>query len=213
VQEIEAIMVEDEGLRQFWRSVLEYEYTCKVGKMMEELAEYLGADPQDPRLHMLAHLLTPTNGFVTIEQFTNLLHWFGPLKGEKREEDRPSPSFLAKLEDICCRQWFHGILNREETLDRLADKIAGTYLVRLSLSEPGTYVVAYVDKSSVKQLKVSHDSVSGLVFLVPETKFEGIVFLVEHYASSQPEKFGTPCKNGFLDRITQAGVEYTTVWG
>lgn len=67
-------MIADEGLRYFWRTALSYEvcvsyyfknkteiqcqYTCKVGKMLEELAAYLGAEPQDPRFNILSHLLS-----------------------------------------------------------------------------------------------------------------------------------------------------------
>lgn len=100
--------------------------------------------------------------------------------------------------------------------------------MRLSLSEPGSYVVAYVEKQGgpVKQLKVARGESStststsednthnnnttheGQLYLSPDNKFDGILPLVEYYTTHQPDKLNTPCVNAFLDRIERMVTSY-----
>lgn len=131
VDELNAILIPDEGAREVWGTVFSFEYHCPIAKFITGFAEYLNTPENDPRLQIILSLLENRRGLVSMENVVGLTSWFGSFKTSDTEKP-----FLDKVEDICVQPWFHGVLSRGETDEKLRDQPLGTFLVRLS-SEPG----------------------------------------------------------------------------
>jgi len=68
---------------------------------------------------------------VTLLRFSLILKWFGDLKNN-------NSNIIDNIYHIVEKKWFHGDISREEANDLLTKKKrkAGTFLVRLSISDP-----------------------------------------------------------------------------
>jgi len=65
---------------------------------------------------------------VTLEQFANVINWFGPISEINKE------GFLDNMKDIMQHHWFHGDITKEEAESLLKNFEYGYYLVRTSKS-------------------------------------------------------------------------------
>jgi hypothetical protein len=102
---------------------------------------------------------------VTMEYFGKVLAWFGNLKEganilEKIKAVVANTYVFSSVID-CTRKgttgqrggtdfyssWFHGDISMSESEARLANKLEGTYLIRFSTSEIGTYTISKVSES------------------------------------------------------------------
>ena len=84
-----------------------------------------------------------------------MLEWLGPLNGQ---------AFAEKIIQLYTKPWFHGVLSpiAAENLLSGAKRKRGSYLVRFSLSEPGSYAVSFVAKDeTVQHVQVSHKANQG----------------------------------------------------
>eukprot|EP01125_Pyxidicula_operculata_P011620 TRINITY_DN3809_c2_g1_i1.p1 TRINITY_DN3809_c2_g1~~TRINITY_DN3809_c2_g1_i1.p1 ORF type:complete len:668 (-),score=123.98 TRINITY_DN3809_c2_g1_i1:126-2129(-) len=89
--------------------------------------------------------------FVTIESFSYLLRWFGPLKCESE-----SKSIFDKLFDYASCPWFFGPIDRSTSVHLLTQHTKGEpFLIRLNLS-PDTMEVEPFVLSKREGEKISH---------------------------------------------------------
>lgn len=85
---------------------------------------------------------------VTLDKFGLFLKWFGPLAAKSsvgniidrvyntcKEESVLMYHSVKIAPNLSCR-WFHGAIQREESEQKLATEKKGTFLVRLSTTEP-----------------------------------------------------------------------------
>eukprot|EP01087_Luapelamoeba_hula_P005494 TRINITY_DN1555_c0_g1_i2.p1 TRINITY_DN1555_c0_g1~~TRINITY_DN1555_c0_g1_i2.p1 ORF type:complete len:791 (-),score=155.72 TRINITY_DN1555_c0_g1_i2:21-2393(-) len=79
---------------------------------------------------------------VNIEWFGNLLNWFGPVGLNSRD----GFTILNRMRFLCSHEWFHGNIDAHEAEIKLAQKPAGTYLVRFSTNTdyPGAFTITRV---------------------------------------------------------------------
>lgn len=79
---------------------------------------------------------------VTIENFSKMVQWFGPLVDSK---------VVHNIFELHSNRYFHGQLSSIQAEDLLAEKAKGTFLVRFSTSNPGIHLLLY--KQSIKYRK------------------------------------------------------------
>merc|ERR1711916_48528 len=79
--------------------------------------------------------------------------------------------------------WFHGYLDKDSTIRALTNVQPGYFLVRISESTPGGYVVAYVaTDGSVVQSKVYFQAQRGFTADMGKTYYASLPDLVTAYA-------------------------------
>jgi len=95
-------------------------------------------------------LLIKHNNYVSIEDFGNILKWFGPL-----QKDSVGNNFLSNMQTLFTKKWFHGDISVTEAQTRLAESESGTFLIRFS-SNPGSYALSKVIENSSKEKSIVH---------------------------------------------------------
>eukprot|EP01105_Mastigella_eilhardi_P003844 TRINITY_DN14_c0_g1_i1.p1 TRINITY_DN14_c0_g1~~TRINITY_DN14_c0_g1_i1.p1 ORF type:complete len:540 (-),score=156.53 TRINITY_DN14_c0_g1_i1:58-1647(-) len=86
---------------------------------------------------------------VTMEQFGNVLAWFGRFS--------EGLTLLEKVLNVLRHEWFHGDIATGVAESRLMHKPEGTFLVRFSTSEPGAYTISKVSKfGAISHQRVFH---------------------------------------------------------
>jgi hypothetical protein len=82
-------------------------------------------------------------GFVTVYKWAEFLKGFGPLSQS-----------LEKVRSVMIQEWFHGFLTNAEAQKLLEPCEHGTFLVRFSKSDPGSFAINYKSGENVGSLKV-----------------------------------------------------------
>jgi hypothetical protein len=85
-------------------------------------------------------------------------------------------------------KWFYGFLSRPESELLLRDQSPGTYLIRFSSSQPGSFALAYTAVSrgekSTSHILINSSKPTG--FQVPENQsvrnFKNLYEIVEYYS-------------------------------
>ena len=81
---------------------------------------------------------------VNIELLGRNLSWLGPLAGQECGDKHLS--FYENLRELLSKIWFHGNIATREAEHRLAKRPEGTFLVRFSSRQPGSYTISKVKK-------------------------------------------------------------------
>jgi hypothetical protein len=124
-------------------------------------------------------------GFVTVYKWAEFLKGFGPLSQS-----------LEKVRSVMIQEWFHGFLTNAEAQKLLEPCEHGTFLVRFSKSDPGSFAINYKSGENVGSLKVeTHPGGFGMREGGDggETLklFPSIAHVVQHYS----QFFITPCRD------------------
>merc|ERR1712137_314327 len=155
--------------------------------------EKISKNPNDTRWKCLAALLSDKESRVTIEQFSRILEWFGPLTD--------LTSFLQSVEDLLSKPWFHGEISAVEAEKLLSPKPAGTFLVRFSSRDPGCYAISVMGKGSkLKHYRVYHKP--GLQYLIGNSECSSIYEIISKYGKDlnlQQACSGSPFESLFTE--------------
>eukprot|EP01114_Cavostelium_apophysatum_P020971 TRINITY_DN7184_c0_g1_i2.p1 TRINITY_DN7184_c0_g1~~TRINITY_DN7184_c0_g1_i2.p1 ORF type:complete len:727 (-),score=197.56 TRINITY_DN7184_c0_g1_i2:30-2210(-) len=108
---------------------------------------------------------------VTIEEFGNVLKWFGPMDAQSAENN-----FLVRMQHIFTKRWFHGDISVETAQTRLAGNEPGTFLIRFS-SNPGSYALSKIIENNKKEraivhIRIPHEPGSNFSFVLDDTVYE-----------------------------------------
>jgi hypothetical protein len=77
-----------------------------------------------------------------MDTFRDFLQWFGPLK--------PNADVPNKVVALLKEPWFHGDLSTPAAEKMLAaNGLEGTFLVRFSTSDPGSYSISSLGKGAL----------------------------------------------------------------
>lgn len=134
-------------------------------KFSEVLANYLKMDLSMKIFQGLKSILVKNEkDKVFVEEFGNLLKWFGPMI------DSNSQNFLQTMQNLFTKRWFHGDISGETAESRLAGNAPKTFLIRFS-STPGNYalskIVENVDHDKILvHIRIIHKPGEGFSFIL-----------------------------------------------
>jgi len=104
---------------------------------------------------------------VTIENFGQMLDWFGPLEH----------NLLERVYQLVKQDYFWGFLSTSDA-DKTLDRKAGTYLVRFSNSERGVYTLSVITKDlKIANLRILYNVANGRFVLGPK-EYESLSHII-----------------------------------
>jgi len=194
---IESVISDTKG-REMWKKMFVKE------KLLEKVpwdqfaagfASFFGdstRDLEDVSYKCLKALLANDNlQQVTIENFGRFLEWFGPME---------SPDILDRVKNLLKQEWFHGEISATEAENLLTkkDNKKGTFLVRFSSREPGSYAITVVAKEKkVKHYRIYHKP--GLRYVIGTTECQSIDDIINNYKHELYIKH--PCPGSRFEEI------------
>jgi len=95
------------------------------------------------------------NNMVPIDEFGNILKWFGPML----VSEEPENNFIYRMQNLLTKRWFHGDITLNESQTRLAGTDPGSYLIRFS-SNPGQYALSKMIENHNKERVIVHIRIS-----------------------------------------------------
>jgi hypothetical protein len=127
-------VLEDIDGRKLWEEYFEDEgVMVEWNKFTAALARKIDIDEEG--LLSLRYVLDNSGtGEVTLLKFNEFLKAFGPFKDS-----------IQNLRNVVNNRWFHGFLTSEEAERLLELQQIGTYLIRFSRSQMGSFALAFVD--------------------------------------------------------------------
>jgi len=152
--------IDDKEGHDFWKSSF-YQNGDNKSEVnwtwfLEALSTFMKMSPNLKIFEGLKSMLvknTETN-LVCIEEFGNILKWFGPMNSKE-----PENNFLSKMLQLFGMRWFHGDISIETAQTRLAGNEPGTFLIRFS-STPGSYALSKIIVDSENQRAIVHIRIS-----------------------------------------------------
>lgn len=172
--------------RAFWMDNFEDESVIRFGDICR-MARNAGVV-----INHLEEVLCDREGAISMAHFTRLYRWFGQWYRFER-----SGSTICEIEALVKSEWFHGFIDKDKTMGRLAYRAPGTFLVRLSDTTPGfPFTISYVGMQGGKQF-VSHFRIKKVGFEpsayeINNVRFGNIVDIVAAYAKSGVFTFPCP---------------------
>eukprot|EP01095_Lingulamoeba_sp_RSL-Kostka_P001906 TRINITY_DN126_c1_g1_i1.p1 TRINITY_DN126_c1_g1~~TRINITY_DN126_c1_g1_i1.p1 ORF type:complete len:324 (+),score=123.75 TRINITY_DN126_c1_g1_i1:92-1063(+) len=146
-------------------------------------------NPDDTRWKCLKALLTDSNEKVSVEQFSRILEWFGPLEGL---------DILDRVEDVLKKEWFHGEISSSDSEKKLSREKKGTFLVRFSSRDPGCYAISVVSQGGrLKHYRIYHKP--GLDYLIGKSECDSLETIIEKYRKDLYLKY--PCPGSPYEEI------------
>jgi len=119
---------------------------------------------------------------VSIEVFGEVLAWFGPLEIPEPFVQPKNLPLLQKIRELCSKAYFFGNISTQEASNHLANQPIGTFLVRFSSSQPGSYTLSRVDHDS----NIAHTRIpkeKGM-FIADGKKYDSVMSLVKDMRSA-----------------------------
>lgn len=153
-------------------------------------------EPQESELDLacLRALLMGTTGedsdSVTMERFGSVVAWLGNWDSEGNS----CLELGRRARELCQQPWFHGDLTVADACDRLVQQGPGTFLLRFSSSEPGSFTISRVDANgTVRHHRITPRSSNGTGkrFAVADTACATLADLV-HVMRAELQLF-VPC--------------------
>lgn len=147
------IAIEDKNARIFWNTYFQGKSRVPFDKFEQNTNAFLELDPgllsetartqYSKCLRAMVGLDTekPSKAdMVHIEAFGKVLHWLGPLENTEKHQ------FYQNLVALLSQLWFHGAVGTGEAERLLKGREEGTFLIRFSTSQPGSYTISKVKK-------------------------------------------------------------------
>mmetsp|Transcript_504 Transcript_504/g.764 ORF Transcript_504/g.764 Transcript_504/m.764 type:complete len:553 (-) Transcript_504:189-1847(-) len=127
---------------------------------------------EDVRYLSLHALIADSKELVLIEAFGRFLEWFGPIDS--------LDGVLDRVVNLLKKSWFHGEISAEDAERLLSKEKKGTFLVRFSARDPGSYAITTVgDANKIKHFRVYHKP--GLKYLIGKTECDTLDDIVLKY--------------------------------
>lgn len=89
---------------------------------------------------------------VSVQKFAHFVDWFGPLTLKSADNF----TIFARMKLIMNQAWFHGDITKEDAERLLATEKSGTFLLRLSVSEP---TAPYTISKKTKKGQINHQRI------------------------------------------------------
>jgi len=174
---VDAIIHDDHG-RKIWKKYFMKDKLREVVSwknfviaLTSFYKERVPRDPSDTRWKCLKAVVADDNEKVSIESFSRVLDWFGPMSGL---------SILDDIQDLLKKDWFHGEISSQTAEKRLGKGKKGTFLVRFSARDPGCFAISVVSQGGrLKHYRIYHKP--GLDYLIGKTECSSLNEIVTKY--------------------------------
>ena len=127
---------------------------------------------------------------VTMERFGSVVAWLGAWD----TEGNARLGLGRRARELCQQPWFHGDLTVADACDRLVQQGPGTFLLRFSSSEPGSFTISRVDmRGTVRHHRIAPctSNGTGMRFAIADTVCTSLPDLV-HVMRAKLQLF-VPC--------------------
>jgi len=133
---IDCFLPSDSQENNFWKNNFGLAPRVPVDQFILHLFNYVNYVPHGTMTKIVQEFLTSTHQegsgqqdktVVTLYQFKNFLHWFGPLRHPQ------GITILDRIEELLQKPWFFGTLSAEMADTTLASCPDGYFLVRMNL--------------------------------------------------------------------------------
>eukprot|EP01117_Protostelium_nocturnum_P002786 TRINITY_DN13709_c0_g1_i1.p1 TRINITY_DN13709_c0_g1~~TRINITY_DN13709_c0_g1_i1.p1 ORF type:complete len:561 (+),score=199.63 TRINITY_DN13709_c0_g1_i1:207-1889(+) len=146
--------INDSEARHWWQKCFSQNNTLRTDVPWESFLMHLSthlrvASNQKIFQGLRSMLVKNDRDLVHIEDFGNLLKWFGPL------EEGQDKNFLGTMQNLFNKRWFHGDISQESAETSLAGTEPGTYLIRFS-STPGNFALSKMVENHNKEKVILH---------------------------------------------------------
>lgn len=155
------------------------------------VAKELHKDVNEKIFKGLKSILAKGADKVSMDEFGNILKWFGPLLPSEEGKN-----FLATMQSLFTQKWFHGDISQQEAETRLAGGNPGTFLIRFS-SNPGSYALSRIFENDEHELVIVHIRIghptpfAKFSFIVEDQVYE--YSSLEELVKAEQLKLGEPC--------------------
>jgi hypothetical protein len=129
---VASVIEDDEGQLMWVESFGRQARQVPCDKFFAALAKFLDHQLSDGEKRLLQYVINMGNDLpsIDVELFSGFLKGFGPLNVS-----------LSNVKSILGSNWFYGFLSHAEAMRLLEAEPIGTYLVRFSLSKPGSFAL------------------------------------------------------------------------
>jgi len=142
------------------------------------------------------------SGVVDQETWENFLVWFSPLcvlesiyQTSSNDNSNSDGYDIETIVDICSPSYFHGFLGSSEAQKMLKGKPDGTFLLRFSTSNPGSYALSVAYTGTVGHWRIQCDkpSQSTPSFKIDNREYKSLDHIVNtHKFGREPLKIKQP---------------------
>jgi len=171
-------LIEDKAARQLWKNAFGNEFLIVPwSTFFHAFEKTQNRDLKDDEKAIKSAIDFTHDNFVTPYEFNVFLQWFGPLDGCV---DR----FLKPLRaGILC-----GFVPAIEANELLKTKEPGTYLIRFSKTQVGSFAVTYVDARQRIKHTILHSVPGGVTLKNPPQTYKTLT----HFARAHSSKLRFP---------------------
>jgi len=130
-------------------------------------------DPENIQMQCLKTLTMKKDSrgeTVSLEDFSKMLEWFGPLE--------KGASILKNVEAGLRMKGFFGDIETSEAEKVLNGKKKGTYLIRFSTRDPGCYAITVLSKTNaLKHYRIAHKA--GQKYFLGNSEYDTLDSLIK----------------------------------
>jgi len=183
---IEGTLKDKRGIR-FWKKYFKEETEVTWDEFIAKFTKFLGKELVNEEMTACLEMLLAKDDEVTMDSFYRFLQWFGPLNGKET---------LDTVRSVLSEEWFHGDISSGQTEKLLKGASrTGTYLVRFSSRDPGSYAISAKAKSGKKkEVKVNHFRVQhspGGKYQIGKAKCSSLQSVIKNFSKDLGLK--VPC--------------------
>jgi len=165
----------------------------------------LGAPAQMVKKLRFVFVSLEKEGMVEKKNWEDFIKWFTPLEA-KQETEYENPGSVAKpvqvsgydfdnIYTVCSPQWFHGFVESTEAQKRLKGKPDGTFLIRFSTTNPGSYALTVAYSNTVGHWRISSEKqpFQNPVFSIDGRPYKSLDDIVQtHRFGREPLQIKSP---------------------
>eukprot|EP01117_Protostelium_nocturnum_P003651 TRINITY_DN14936_c0_g1_i1.p1 TRINITY_DN14936_c0_g1~~TRINITY_DN14936_c0_g1_i1.p1 ORF type:complete len:629 (+),score=258.47 TRINITY_DN14936_c0_g1_i1:114-2000(+) len=164
--------------REMWKESFLKQHSVPVQSFFKTLYKKIGitlpGDPDDLYLQCLRILLVHKDAsgadIVTLEDFSRMLEWFGPLERGN--------VILQRIDAGLRQKGFFGEIETSDAEKILNGKKKGTYIIRFSTRDPGCYAITVLSKeSSLKHYRILHKA--GQPYFIGNNQYSSLDALIK----------------------------------
>jgi len=142
-----------------------------------------------------------TQGVVSLATWNSFLSWFSPLtlpsdlyETTDESNDTANGYDIKMIREICSPLWFHGFLGSQDAHRMLKGTQSGTFLMRFSTTNPGSYALSASYSNNVGHWRIICEKKDGQpsTFRIDNRTYRSLANIIEqHGPRNEPLKIKT----------------------